>query len=90
MRPADPPANANKYEKESWKKQLDLFWKRHGVYMDNKMKLYNLIWGQSSKMTQSKLEMHQNYAQCKAEYDSLRLLKIIREFVFKRDDHQYK
>jgi hypothetical protein len=90
IRPADPPANANEYEKESWKKQLDLFWKRRGVYMDNKMKLYSLIWGQSSKTTQSKLETHANFDQCKTEYDSLGLLKIIREFVFKSDDRQYK
>jgi hypothetical protein len=90
VRPADPPANANEYEKESWKKQLDLFWKRRGVYMDNKMKLYSLIWGQSSKTTQSKLETHANFDQCKTEYDSLGLLKIIREFVFKSDDRQYK
>ncbi len=90
VRPEDPPANASEYEKESWKKQLDLFWKRRGVYMDNKMKLYSLIWGQSSKTTQSKLETHLNFEQCKTTYDSLGLLKIIREFVFKSDDRQYK
>jgi hypothetical protein len=49
------------------------------VYMDNKMKLFSLIWGQSSKSTQSKIETHMNYAWCKTEYDSLGLLKIIRE-----------
>jgi hypothetical protein len=90
VRPEDPAVNANEYEKESWKKQLDLFWKRRGVYMDNKMKLYSLIWGQSSKLTQSKLETHANFQQCKNDYDSLGLLKIIREFVFKSDDRQYK
>jgi hypothetical protein len=90
VRPADPAANVNAYEKESWKKQLDLFWKRRGIYIDNKMKLYSLIWGQSSKMTQSKLETHMTFNRCKNEYDSLGLLKIIREFVFKSDDRQYK
>lgn len=54
------------------------------------MKLYSLIWGQSTKSTQSKLETHQDFSQCKAEYDSLKLLKLIREFVFKSDDRQYK
>jgi hypothetical protein len=88
--PADPSANANQYEVESWKKQLDLFWKRRGIYMDNKMKLYSLFRGQSSKTTQSKVETHLNYEQCKNEYDSLGLLKILREFVFKSDDRQYK
>ncbi len=90
VHPADPAANANEYEKESWKKQLDLFWKRRGVYMDNKMKLYSLFWGQSSKTMQSKLETHANFQQCKNDYDSLGLLKILREFVFKSDDRQYK
>lgn len=71
VRPADPPANANEYEKEIWNKQLDLFWKWRGVYMDNKIKLYSLIWRQSSKTTQSKLEMHANFEQCRTEYDSL-------------------
>jgi hypothetical protein len=73
-----------------WKKQLDLFWKQRGIYADNKMKLYSLIWGQSTKTTQSKLETHQEFAQYKSDYDSLKLLKIIREFVFKSDDRQYK
>jgi hypothetical protein len=90
VRPADPLANVNQYEVESWKKQLDLFWKQRGIYMDNKMKLYSLIWGQSPKTTQSKLETHQNFQQCKTDYDSLGLLKIIREFVFRSDDRQYK
>jgi hypothetical protein len=90
VRPADPPDNANQNEVESWKKQLDLFWKRRGIYMDNKMKLYSLLWGQSSKTTQSKVETHLNYEQCKNDYDSLGLLKILREFVFKSDDRQYK
>jgi hypothetical protein len=58
--------------------------------MDNKMKLYSLLWGQSSKTTQSKVETHLNYEQCKNDYDSLGLLKILREFVFKSDDRQYK
>ena len=51
VRPADPPTGANQYEIESWKKQLDLYWKRRGIYMDNKMKLFSLVCGQSSKTT---------------------------------------
>ncbi len=31
-----------------------------------------------------------DFADCKASYDSLRLLKIIWEFIFKSDDRQYK
>jgi len=56
QRPLDPPPSADQFEIESWKKQLDLYWKRRGIYMDNKMKLFSLIWGQSSKTTQSKLK----------------------------------
>jgi len=54
------------------------------------MKLFSLIWGQSSKTTQSKVETHLNYAQCKNGYDCLGLLKILREIVFCSDDRQYK
>jgi len=75
---------------ESWKKQLDIYWKRRGVLSNNKMKLYSLIWGQSNKTTQSKLETHAELSRCKSEYDSLKLLKIIYEFVFKSNNHQYK
>jgi hypothetical protein len=86
----NPVNNEDPYELESWKKQLDLYWKRRGVYQDNRMKLYSLIWGQSSKTTQSKVETHLNFANCKASYDCLGLLKIIREFIFKSDDRQYR
>jgi len=53
------------------------------------MNFYSLVWGQSSKSTQSKIETHLDFQQCKNEYDSLKLIKIIREFVFKSDDQQY-
>jgi hypothetical protein len=33
VRPADPQANAGQFENESWKKELDLFWKRRGIYI---------------------------------------------------------
>jgi hypothetical protein len=89
-RPANPEDEDDQFEIESWKKQLDQYWKRRSIYADNKMKLYSLIWGQSTKATQSKLETHQEFQQCKTDYNSLQLLKIIREFVFKSDDRQYK
>jgi hypothetical protein len=54
------------------------------------MKLYSLIWGQSTKSTQSKLETHEKFNDCRTAYDSLKLIKILREFVFKSDDRQYK
>jgi hypothetical protein len=76
-RPADPNNNAGQFKIESWKKQLDFYWKRKSVYADNKMKLYSLIWGQSSKSTQSKIETHQDFDNCKSSYNSLKLLKII-------------
>jgi hypothetical protein len=31
-----------------------------------------------------------DFTQCKADYDSLKLLKIIREFLYRSNDHQYK
>jgi hypothetical protein len=67
-----------------------MYWKRRGIYMDNKMKLFSLIWGQSSKTTQSMVETHLNFAACKNDYDSLGLLRILHEFVFKKDNRQYK
>jgi hypothetical protein len=90
VRPTNPANNQDQFELESWKKQLDIYWKRCSIYADNKMKLYSLIWGKSTKTTQSKLETHQDFQQCKSECDSLKLMKIIREFVFKSDDRQYK
>jgi hypothetical protein len=84
--PANPADEEDQFEIKSWKKQLDQYWKQRGIYADNKMKLYSLIWGQSTKATQSKIETHQEFQQCKTDYDSLKLLKIIREFIFKSDD----
>jgi hypothetical protein len=49
------------------------------------MKLYSLVWGQCSKTMQSKIETQQDYQQCKNNYDSLKLIKIIREFVFQSE-----
>jgi hypothetical protein len=88
--PQNPEDEEDQFEIESWKKQLDQYWKRRGMYADNKVKLYSLIWGQSTKSTQSKLETHQEYHQCKSDYDSLKLIRIICEFIFKSDDRQYK
>jgi len=90
VRPPNPQNANDQYELESWKKQLDIHWKRRGIYEDNKMKLYSLIWGQSTKSTQSKLETHEEFHDCRTAYDSLKLIKILREFVFKSDDRQYK
>jgi hypothetical protein len=90
IRPENPEDEDNRFEMEYWKKQLDIYWERRGVYADNKTKLYSLIWGQSTKTTQSKLETHAEFSQCKSSYDSLKHLKIIREFIFKSDDRQYK
>ena len=39
---------------------------------------------------QSKIKTHQDYQQCKNNYDSLKLIKIIHEFVFKSEDQHYK
>jgi hypothetical protein len=36
------------------------------------------------------VETHMNFSQVKGSYDSLGLLKILREFVFRSDDRQYK
>jgi hypothetical protein len=90
VRPPNPQNANGQHELESWKKQLDIHWKRRGIYEDNKMKLYSLIWGQSTKSTQSKLETHEEFHDCRTAYDSLKLIKILREFVFKSDDQQYK
>jgi hypothetical protein len=53
------------------------------------MKLYSLIWGQSTKSTQSKLETHEEFNDFRTAYDSLKLIKILRKFVFKSYDRQY-
>jgi hypothetical protein len=90
VRPENPNDEDDTFEMESWKKQLDIYWKRRGLYADNKMKLHSLIWGQSTKTTQSKLETPAEFSECKSEYNSLKLLKITREFVFKSADRQYK
>jgi len=77
--PGNPEDEDDQFEMESWKKQLDIYRERKGIYSDNKMKLYSLFCGQSTKLTQSKLKTHQEFQQCKTNYDSLKLIKIIWE-----------
>ena len=86
----NPDDDEDMFEMESWKKQLDIYWKSSGLYADNKMKLYSLIWGQSTQTTQSKLETCSDSNQCRSDYDSLKLFKIRWEFVLKNNDRQYK
>ncbi len=38
-RPANPEDEDDQFEIESWKKQLDQYWKRRSIYADNKMKI---------------------------------------------------
>jgi hypothetical protein len=39
VRPTNPDPNAHHFDIESWRKQLNLYWKCRGVYEDNKMTL---------------------------------------------------
>jgi hypothetical protein len=50
VRPPNPADPDDPYEMESWKKHLDIHWKQRGIYADNKMKLYSLVWGQLIKI----------------------------------------
>ena len=43
IRPQDPSGNATQFEIESWKKKLNMYWKKRGIYMDSKTKLFSLI-----------------------------------------------
>jgi hypothetical protein len=39
VHPENPEDEDDPFEMESWKKQLDQYWKRRGIYAGNKMKL---------------------------------------------------
>jgi len=57
VRAPNPNDAEDLYEMEPWKKQLDIHWKRKGIYADNKMKLYSLVWGQANNTNNVKLNM---------------------------------
>jgi hypothetical protein len=81
---SDPEANTSKTDKRKWQKRVESLVMREDCFEEYLLKkVYSLIWGQCTKSLQAKLEAKDGYTQMKAGYDTIQLLKSIKDCVLK-------
>ena len=59
--PNDPQKDCNMTKTEIWKKQVSSYVKRAESYLENKSKLYSVIWGQCSETMKTKIQAFEAY-----------------------------
>ena len=72
-----------------WQKQVDEHIKRQIALEENLKTAYTLIWGQCSDMMRAKIEASKNYSQMRSTYDSIMLLKELKDVTFRFEDQKY-
>jgi hypothetical protein len=87
--PADPEAGASATETRKWQKRVDSMVTREGRFEEDLKKVYSLIWGQCTEFLRAKLEAKAGYMKMKSEYETVELLKSIKDCVFKFSDQKY-
>jgi hypothetical protein len=87
--PNDPAAGATDTEKRKWQKRVDSMVVKEDHFEEDLKKVYSLVWGKSTDYLRAKLEAKDDYAAMKAEYDTIELLKNIKDCVFKFTDQKY-
>jgi hypothetical protein len=87
--PNDPAAGATDTEKRKWQKWVDSMVVKEDRFEEDLKKVYSLVWGQCTDYLRAKLESKDDYAAMKAEYDTIELLKNIKDCVFKFTDQKY-
>jgi hypothetical protein len=87
--PNDPPEGATETDKVRWKKKIDTMVTKEERFEEDLKKVYSLIWGQCTEFLRAKLEAKDGYARMKEHYDTIDLLKSIKDSVFKFSDQKY-
>eukprot|EP00957_Ditylum_brightwellii_P138315 10541916-Ditylum_brightwellii.AAC.1 len=64
------------------KTEYDICIKQKATYNDNKTRMYAVAYGQCSEVIQAKLKSDEDFAKAAAEYDVIKLLKIIKKISF--------
>jgi hypothetical protein len=81
--PSDPVTGASETEKSRWTKRVDTMVCREDRFDEDLKKVCSLIWGQCTKLLRAKLQAKDGCNQMKVEYDTVELLKSIKDCVFK-------
>ena len=76
-------------EEAMLKRKLDRYMDREDIYEQNKKKLYNVIWSQSSKTLQNKIESLKEYGEKEEEKDCVWLLSKIKAVMHKFDEREF-
>jgi hypothetical protein len=87
--PDDPADNASLMDKRKWQKRVDSMVVKEDRFEEDLKKLFSLIWGQCTKYLCAKLEAKDGYEQMKTDYDTIELLRSIKDCVFKFSDQKY-
>jgi hypothetical protein len=78
--PSDPVAKATEMEKRKWQKRVDSTVVKDDRVEEDKKKMYSLIWGQCTEsLLCAKLEAVSGYTTMKDNYDTIDLLKSIKD-----------
>jgi hypothetical protein len=87
--PDDPAANASQTDKRKWQKKVDSMVAKEDRFEEDLKKVFSLIWGQCTEYLRAKLEAKEGYEQMKTDYNTIELLKSIKDCVFKFSDQKY-
>jgi hypothetical protein len=88
--PSDPAANnATETEKRKWQKRVGSTVVKEDQFKEDMKKVYLLIWGQCTESLWAKLEAASGYTRMKTDYDSIELLKSIKDCIFKFSSQKF-
>jgi hypothetical protein len=87
--PSDPAANATETEKRKWQKRVDSTVVKEDRFEEDMKKVYSLIWGQYMESLRAKLAAASGYTRMKTDYNSIELLKSIKDCVFKFSSQKF-
>jgi hypothetical protein len=87
--PDDPAADATETTKRRWQKKVDSMVMKEDRFEEDLTKVYSLIWGQCTEYLRAKLEARDSFGQVMSNYDTIELLKSIKDCVFKFSDEKH-
>jgi hypothetical protein len=79
--PSDQATGATETERRKWQKRVDSTVVKDDWFEEDMKKVYSLIWGQCTESLRAKLEAVGGYLLMKTHYDTIDLLKSIKDCV---------
>jgi Reverse transcriptase (RNA-dependent DNA polymerase)/Zinc knuckle len=87
--PPDPPDGATFGEQRLWEKAVDEVAKKQGLYEQNLMTLFALVWGQCSDALREKLRSKTEYERINTMQNGLELLRLMRTVAFNHESTKF-